>query len=43
MHQTYGKKGLVVLGSKDGTVLKRYAQTDTPASLAQDIKAALAA
>ena len=28
---------------KDGTVLKRYAPTDTPASLAQDIEAALAA
>ena len=29
--------------SKDGQVLKRYAPTDTPASLAQDIEAALAA
>jgi glutathione peroxidase len=28
---------------KDGTVLKRYAPTDTPASLASDIAAALAA
>ncbi len=28
---------------KDGTVLKRYAPTDTPASLASDIEAALAA
>lgn len=28
---------------KDGQVLKRYAPTDTPASLAQDIEAALAA
>ena len=28
---------------KDGTVLKRYAPTDTPASLAKDIEAALAA
>jgi glutathione peroxidase len=31
------------LVGKDGTVLKRYAPTDTPASLAQDIEAALAA
>lgn len=29
--------------AKDGTVLKRYAPTDTPKSLAQDIEAALAA
>ncbi|MDT8990170.1 glutathione peroxidase [Curvibacter sp. APW13] len=28
--------------AKDGTVLKRYAPTDTPQSLAQDIEAALA-
>lgn len=28
---------------KDGSVLKRYAPTDTPASLARDIEAALAA
>lgn len=28
---------------KDGTVLKRYAPTDTPASMAMDIEAALAA
>ena len=28
---------------KDGSVLKRYAPTDTPASLAEDIEAALAA
>ena len=31
------------LVGKDGQVLKRYAPTDTPASLAQDIEAALAA
>ena len=31
------------LVGKDGAVLKRYAPTDTPASLAQDIEAALAA
>ena len=31
------------LVGKDGRVLKRYAPTDTPASLAQDIEAALAA
>ena len=31
------------LVGKDGTVLKRYAPTDTPASLAKDIEAALAA
>ena len=31
------------LVGKDGLVLKRYAPTDTPASLAQDIEAALAA
>jgi len=31
------------LVAKDGQVLKRYAPTDTPASLAQDIEAALAA
>ena len=31
------------LVGKDGTVLKRYAPTDTPASLAGDIEAALAA
>ena len=31
------------LVGKDGTVLKRYAPTDTPASLAKDIAAALAA
>jgi len=31
------------LVGKDGSVLKRYAPTDTPASLAQDIEAALAA
>jgi glutathione peroxidase len=28
---------------KDGQVLKRYAPTDTPASLTKDIEAALAA
>ena len=27
--------------AKDGTVLKRYAPTDTPQSLAKDIEAAL--
>ena len=32
-----------VLVAKDGQVLKRYAPTDTPASLAKDIEAALAA
>ena len=31
------------LVGKDGTVLKRYAPTDTPASLARDVEAALAA
>jgi glutathione peroxidase len=31
------------LVGKDGSVLKRYAPTDTPASLASDIEAALAA
>jgi glutathione peroxidase len=31
------------LVAKDGQVLKRYAPTDTPASLAKDIEAALAA
>ena len=31
------------LVDKDGQVLKRYAPTDTPASLAKDIEAALAA
>jgi glutathione peroxidase len=31
------------LVAKDGTVLKRYAPTDTPESLSDDIKAALAA
>lgn len=31
------------LVGKDGAVLKRYAPTDTPASLAKDIEAALAA
>ncbi len=31
------------LVSKEGTVLKRYAPTDTPASLTKDIQAALAA
>ncbi len=31
------------LVGKDGQVIKRYAPTDTPASLAQDIEAALAA
>ncbi|MEY4267919.1 MAG: hypothetical protein RIS90_2454 [Pseudomonadota bacterium] len=31
------------LVAKDGQVLKRYASADTPASLAQDIEAALAA
>ena len=31
------------LVGKDGSVLKRYAPTDTPASLAQDIEVALAA
>ena len=31
------------LVGKDGSVLKRYAPTDTPASLAEDIEAALAA
>ena len=31
------------LVAKDGQVLKRYAPTDTPASLTQDIEAALAA
>jgi glutathione peroxidase len=31
------------LVGKDGSVLKRYAPTDTPASLTQDIEAALAA
>ena len=31
------------LVAKDGTVLKRYAPTDTPQSLGDDIKAALAA
>ena len=31
------------LVGKDGTVLKRYAPTDAPASLAKDIEAALAA
>ena len=31
------------LVGKDGTVLKRYAPTDTPASLAQDIEAVPAA
>ena len=31
------------LVGRDGTVLKRYAPTDTPASLASDIEAALAA
>jgi len=31
------------LVGKDGTVLQRYAPTDTPASLAKDIEAALAA
>ena len=31
------------LVGKDGSVLKRYAPTDTPASLSQDIEAALAA
>ena len=31
------------LVGKDGQVLKRYAPTDTPASLAKDIEAALAA
>ncbi len=31
------------LVGKDGSVLKRYAPTDTPASMAQDIEAALAA
>ena len=31
------------LVAKDGRVLKRYAPTDTPASLTQDIEAALAA
>jgi glutathione peroxidase len=31
------------LVGKDGAVLKRYAPTDTPASLAGDIEAALAA
>jgi glutathione peroxidase len=31
------------LVGKDGTVRKRYAPTDTPASLAEDIEAALAA
>ncbi|MCX7247134.1 MAG: glutathione peroxidase [Burkholderiales bacterium] len=31
------------LVGKDGSVLKRYAPTDTPASLAQDIEAALTA
>ena len=31
------------LVGKDGTVLKRYAPTDSPASLARDIEAALAA
>ena len=31
------------LVGKDGSVLKRYAPTDTPASLADDIEAALAA
>ena len=31
------------LVGKDGSVLKRYAPTDTPASMAKDIEAALAA
>ena len=31
------------LVGKDGRVLKRYAPTDEPASLSQDIEAALAA
>jgi len=31
------------LVGRDGQVLKRYAPTDTPASLLQDIEAALAA
>jgi glutathione peroxidase len=31
------------LVGKDGTVLKRYAPTDTPASLAKDVEEALAA
>jgi glutathione peroxidase len=31
------------LVGKDGAVIKRYAPTDTPASLAKDIEAALAA
>ena len=31
------------LVGKDGSVLKRYAPTDTPASLARDVEAALAA
>ena len=31
-----------LLVGKDGQVLKRYAPTDTPASLAQDVEAALA-
>ena len=31
------------LVGKDGEVLKRYAPTDTPASMARDIEAALAA
>ena len=31
------------LVGKDGTVVKRYAPTDTPASMAKDIEAALAA
>ena len=31
------------LVGRDGTVLKRYAPTDTPASLARDVEAALAA
>jgi glutathione peroxidase len=30
------------LVTKDGAVLKRYAPTDTPQSLAKDIQAALA-
>jgi glutathione peroxidase len=29
--------------SKDGSVVKRYAPTDTPAGMTQDIEAALAA
>ena len=44
----YGKKYMGIerctfLIGKDGEVLKRYAPTDTPASMAKDIEAALAA